>query len=483
MANNSILPSIIILKNSIIEGRIPLDTDLEVGELALQLHKGEEAIYAKNDEGEVINLIEKSGSDINVDQLWGSIFFKYETEDEFNKDLEEGAIDPTTSIVFIKGDNNKGKIWNDGVFYTSQYDEEEIDKILSSKIIKIPVEVYNLDNSSSSEDISIAFKGTEGFTEIIEKAINSDTISFINLTDGGSSPVSLIPKVISETESELRLEWISFGNYVIETVKLNETTFSIQKNIIDFSTYNDLKNKVDNIYNFNKELVSPVINGTWTVYNQSEEEVKKETIKNLQLEEGYKVKFSGTFTWKSEEGKKNPEEIAEGNWSALSGDGIASSSYNSDFLTNNTTIYIKLAAPKTGLIVDGNNVVVASGNDYSQDQVTLTFLPGKSYWGIIKKNTEINSSDITSLSNSELKKNKNMTINSVSLNNDSYFIYAYPQEYGDLSYITQDGVAPVLGAFTKSTVEVINGAGVSVVMNVYVSNNPGAFTEAELSFN
>lgn len=475
MANESILPSIIILKNSIIEGKIPLDTDLEVGEIALQLHKGEEAIYAKNSNDEVVKLSGSSGSD-----LWGNLLFKFDTTEEFEQALEKGEIDPETSIVFIK---DEGKLWSDGVFYASQYDEEELEQILSNKIIKIPAEVYSLENSSSSEDISAAFNGTEGFTEIVNNALSSDTISFINIADGGSSPVSLIPKVISSTESELRLEWISFGNYVIENIKLNGTTFSIQKNIIDFSTYNDLKNKVDNIYNFNKELVSPIISGTWTIYNQDEEEVRTETVKNLKLEEGYKVKFSGTFIWKSEAGKKNPEKIAEGNWSALPGDNNASSAYNSEFLTNNTTIYIKLAAPKTGLIVEGSNVVVASGDDYKQDQVTLTFLPGKSYWGTIKKNTEINSSDITGLGNSELRNTKTMTLSSVSLNGDEYFIYAYPEEYGDLTYITQDGVSPVLGAFTKINVEVMNEAGVSVNMNVYVSNNPGAFTGAELAFN
>lgn len=473
--NTSILPSVIILKNSIIEGRIPLNTDLEVGELALQLHKGEENIYAKNSEGEIVSLREPK-----ADLMWGNFFKKYESLEEFQQDLEEGNIEDT-SIVFIK-DGEQNQIWTDGTYYASPYTEDELDEIIGNRIVNIPAEVYSLSNESSSQDISSAFGGEEKFSEIINKVVDSSCISGMTLPGGGTVPVSLIPKITSLTESELRLEWISNGNYTIEIVRLNSGVFTVQKNIIDFSTYSDLQKKVDNIYNFNKELVNPVIKGTWTIYTQEEVQDSTKEDKNIIIEEGFKVKFSGTFSWNSEENKKNPEAVS-GNWSALPGDGIESSAYNSDFLTTDTTISVKLSAPRTGLIVENNNVVLASGNDYTQDQVTLKFVPAKSYWGVITKGTGFVENDIIHLAHSSIKITKDLTVNSVSCDSDEYYVYAYPQELGDLTQITQDGVSPIIEAFTKTTMEVTNSAGVKVMMNIYATNNPGAFTGAGLKFN
>ena len=65
------------------------------------------------------------------------------------------------------------------------------------------------------------------------------------------------------------------------------------------------------IWDGNPELVSPVISGTWSLYNNNEELIGQNP--SFPLEFGYKVKYSGTWKWESSSNKKNPERT-EGNW-------------------------------------------------------------------------------------------------------------------------------------------------------------------------
>ena len=89
-------PSLIILKNSIIEGRIPTNENLEIGERALGLFAGQESIWSKNSNGDIVNLRSP-----RHDLMWSDLFIKYDDLDEFKLDLEAGKI-KSTSIVFIK---------------------------------------------------------------------------------------------------------------------------------------------------------------------------------------------------------------------------------------------------------------------------------------------------------------------------------------------------------------------------------------------
>ena len=77
-------PSLIILKNSIIEGRVPKSNDLEVGEIALGLFGGKESIWSKNSEGNIVDLRSP-----RHDLFWSDLFIKYDTLAQFEKDLEK----------------------------------------------------------------------------------------------------------------------------------------------------------------------------------------------------------------------------------------------------------------------------------------------------------------------------------------------------------------------------------------------------------
>lgn len=90
-------PTVIILKNSVEQGKMPTPEQLEVGELGLGLHAGEESIWVKNSDGVVVDLRVP-----RVDNFWGDFLLEYETLEEFNADLEAGKISDT-SIAFIKG--------------------------------------------------------------------------------------------------------------------------------------------------------------------------------------------------------------------------------------------------------------------------------------------------------------------------------------------------------------------------------------------
>lgn len=111
--SGSISETLIILKNSINKGSTPDINNLEVGELALGLYSGEESIWVKNSDNEIINL-----RNPRHDLFWGNLLLEYDTLDEFNEDLSEGLI-KNTCIVYIKDISG---IWALGKFFISQND-------------------------------------------------------------------------------------------------------------------------------------------------------------------------------------------------------------------------------------------------------------------------------------------------------------------------------------------------------------------------
>ena len=469
-------PSLIILKNSIIEGRIPTNENLEIGELALGLFAGQESIWSKNSNGDIVNLRSP-----RHDLMWSDLFIKYDDLDEFKLDLEAGKI-KSTSIVFIK--NPSPQIWSDNVYYASPYSEEELEKIVSSKIISIPGAVYNLSSASTSQEIFDAFNGPDNFKNIVNNSIGSGILSAIKLSDGGSIPVSVSPKIYSTTEYELKLEWIFEGQYVTEIITLKGEIFTVTKDFLNFSNFLEIENKVGTLLDFNKPLVSPQIIGYWKFYNQLDEEISIEGVNqnNPHLETGYKAKFIGSYKWDARDGYKNPTQVQSGsNWSDLPESGELSNEIESDIVTTDTTISITLSSPKTGLMVSGDSVIPSEGFDYTSDKRTIYF-SGKMYYGTInKESSELTPYDIMSLDSSDII-TKNKTFDNLSLNETEYFVYAYPHSFGELTQIMQDGSIPVLGAFNMREMKIINSAEATVTLYVYTTNNPGSFSGSSVEF-
>ena len=247
----------------------------------------------------------------------------------------------------------------------------------------------------------------------------------------------------------------------------------------------DDKSFLDGIRSGNLALPTPVITGTWTFYNNADEEVEKNEISpipddnNPSLEQGYKASFSGTYKWTHEDGKKDPTQIQSGSsWSDLPSSGLESQTYTSQHVTTNTTIKVGIQAEKTGLMVSGSNVVPASGMDTTTAQKRVSFTTRR-YFGVTDQSI-INESVIKSLNN-ELG-GKSSTKTGITANSSQYYVYAYPKSLGTLTTIIQDGATPVLSAFTQTELTITNSAGLQVPLYIYRSNNPGAFTNASLAF-
>lgn len=195
------------------------------------------------------------------------------------------------------------------------------------------------------------------------------------------------------------------------------------------------------------------------------------------VENGYKVGVDVSYKWTSNTSAyKDPTAITSDSMTTeLTKSGVQSAS-KTEVISSGKTYAVKLTAPKTGLMVSGTSVVKASGVDTSQASVTYQFLH-RVYYGAAADGT-----DITTLAGTALQSGKSLTVQGVTTDETQKYIFAYPSSLGDLTSILQDGVTPVLTAFTKSTVSVTNGAGLAITYNVYTSNNVGAFTNVKLQF-
>ena len=479
------LPSIIILKNSVEEGKIPTPEQLEVGEIGLGLFEGQESIWAKNSAGNVIDL-----RDPRVDLFWGKFFRVYDLIESFELDLAAGAI-PETSIVYIK---ETRQIWTSGTFFALS--ENEILNLINSKVLLLPLKTSELTSESTSEEISEVFGGAEEFKKLCESLKLSASIVAMKVNEGrGIVPVTASACTIEceyQCKHILTVEWIYQGKYYKEVVTLNNDTLVFSSKLDKTSkSLLEIVDNLDSLLDENKELVTPKISCSWEFYNNS---FKPITVypspdrDNPIVEKGYKVVFKGVYSWKSEEGKKNPASISEDStWKELTEDGVESSLFTSTYVTEDTEFLVKLEAPKTGFMVRGEDVIYSNGKlDTTEDSKKVTFAD-RIYYGTLHKGSEkdIVEYDIRSLSGTKLVLESNLEtkVEGVNTGEDEYYLIAFPDSLGDLKGIYQDGF-PVLGAFHKFSkpIEVINAAEIGIDYKVYITNHPGVFTNVTIEF-
>ena len=480
-------PSLIILKyNSEEPGKVPTSENLEVGELALGLCKGSEAIWAKNSEGEILNL---RIPDVNL--FWGSFLLVYESLDEFKKDLEAGLISET-SIVYIKGSR---QIWTHGTYFALS--EEEILNLINSKVYVFPVKTSELTEANTSDEISEVFGGPDAFKELVENLRCTVSIAALRInSDRTFAPVT-VSTCCKECEYQckyvLTLEWIHSGKYYSETITLNDDDkiFSVTRTE-NKSTFLEIEENLDKVLNENKELVKPKINCSWEFYNNGFEQISvypSPDHDNPVVEVGYKVVFKGTYYWESEEGKKDPVALTkDSTWKELTESGVESNLYTSVFLTKDTTFKVGLEAPKTGMMVRGEDVIFSDGkNDVTEDTRTVRF-GDRIYYGPCPKGNEKDfvEYDIRSLSETRIVLNGELhtfTSGKITTDPDKYYVIGIPESYKELKGIWIEGF-PVMGAFHRlnNVIEVMNAAGIGINYIVYVSNNPGCFTDVTVEF-
>ena len=223
-----------------------------------------------------------------------------------------------------------------------------------------------------------------------------------------------------------------------------------------------------------KPLVAPVLNGTWSYGNVGYSTNQK----HIEIERGYTATWQGTYSWNKQDGYKSPERA-----SGIFDEELPPSGINSSQVTKSTTTNLSLSqslfAEKVGLIVKGEKVVNAIGEDSTMDSVSVVFKDRIFYGVVSSPNPSI--SEIKALAN-ELVSSRAKTISGITTPKGKYYLYAYPKSLGDLSSIIQDGATPVLTAFNKQEITYTGQAGNSIVLNVYVSGNDGAFTNVKLQF-
>ena len=223
-----------------------------------------------------------------------------------------------------------------------------------------------------------------------------------------------------------------------------------------------------------KPVVPISMTGTWTISGGS-----TSTSDNLILENGYSVSWSGNFKWNSSTGYKNPERTDGDLGSILPFDGQNSSTTNITGITSNRSITQNLYADKKGLLINGEKVVNATGEDRSYKSITVTFKHNL-FRGSVTSPTP--TGEQVSALTGELVTSRAKTVSGVTATTGQYYVYAYPQALGNLTSIIQNGSIPVLSAFNKTNVTYTNAAGLSITLNVYTSANDGAFTNATLNF-
>lgn len=264
-----------------------------------------------------------------------------------------------------------------------------------------------------------------------------------------------------------------FYNHAMTSTSTGITrgTWSEWMSFVDDPTL-DLAVKVGNMTNENKELVTPTISGTFTVKTASGTQSSTSTNNNLDVENGFMVDWTGTFSWKAVSGKKKPESVS-GNWTTLPASGVASEVYTATGLKVDTTISATLAAAKTGLMVSGSSVVLAKGNDTKTATAKVRFLHRR-YWGLTTEKT-VTAAVVKALSGTDLNNTKVAKLTGISATDSQYYVIAYPKAMGELSKIVQNGATPLLdGGFVKSEVSVTNAAGVAIDYYVYRTDKPGA---------
>lgn len=278
----------------------------------------------------------------------------------------------------------------------------------------------------------------------------------------------------------------SIREWSISNGVLNITMTSGETYQIDFPTASatekgmmssEDKSRIDSIWNGNPSLPTPTLSGNWTVYNQSNEVVTPTP--SFPLEYGYKAKYSGTWKWNTSSGQKAPTKTS-GNWgTTLPAKNTNSSVFTSGYVTTNTTYSQTIYADKMGLMVSGTNVVPASGQDSKSANTSVSF-SNRIYYGVSDKN--VPTEEIVKKLTNKLG-GKSNTISGITTTNSQYYYYVYPKTLGKLTTIIQDGATPVIGAFKCiDTLSITNSAGLSIPLYVYISNNPGAFTNNTLKF-
>ena len=263
------------------------------------------------------------------------------------------------------------------------------------------------------------------------------------------------------------------------------------------------KARLDSIWGGDKQIAGVQIStGSWTIYKNDGTTTytlanikhQSNSITNLKVEYGFKIKWSGTWKW-TVSNQKNAEEC-KGAWgTTLPAVNTNSSTYTSPILGDNGTgkwsqiCYETIYAAKRGLIISGypddyaatsngskhlGSIVPASGKDNRSCSVSWATYRLLFYGKCTQAEVDGLKIDVmkdllanTRYSTSIVERNWTIYYKS---DPTTCFFMAYPAEFGNISTIKKNGVEIITSSFLKvGTVNYTNGAGLTQQYNVYRS--------------
>lgn len=258
------------------------------------------------------------------------------------------------------------------------------------------------------------------------------------------------------------------------------------------------KARLDSIWEGDKQIAGIQIStGSWqvfkndgsTTYTLANIKHQSNSITNLKVEYGFKIKWSGTWKW-TINNQKNAEEC-KGAWgTTLPAANTNSSTYTSPLLSGNGTgnwsqiCYETIYAAKRGLIISGypddyasssngtrhlGSIVPASGKDNRSCSVSWATYRLLFYGMCTQAEADGLKIDVMKTKTTKDITGKSWTINYTSDSSHCFFM-AYPAEFGNISTIKKNGVEIITSSFIKvGAVNYTNGAGYTQQYNVYRS--------------
>ena len=257
------------------------------------------------------------------------------------------------------------------------------------------------------------------------------------------------------------------------------------------------KARLDSIWEGDKQIAGIQIStGSWQVfkddgstYTLANIKHQSNSITNLKVEYGFKVKWSGTWKW-TVNNQKNAEEC-KGAWgTTLPAVNTNSSTYTSPVLSGNGTgnwsqiCYETIYAAKRGLIISGypddyaassngsrhlGSIVPASGKDNRSCSVSWATYRLLFYGMCTQTEADGLKIDVMKTKTTKDITGKSWTINYTSDSSHCFFM-AYPAAFGNISTIKKNGVEIITSSFLKvGAVNYTNGAGYTQQYYVYRS--------------
>lgn len=338
----------------------------------------------------------------------------------------------------------------------------------------------NIPKDTSIKDIQVADMNAtiNNAGEIIEGLPKGNTALCIvyTLANGTYKLVKLdYQSFFEETEISNGLQ-INNHKVSVKVDPASESYLTVGPNGVKLEGIDQTVDRVSTIWGGNKELPMMEVVTNYTIKNQSGTKVT-DTSSISTLEYGYKVDITSNLRWIHNNTCKDPTSTS-GNWGTVLPNSNQYITLTKSNIDENTTFTQTIYADKTGLMVKGDSIVPAEGQDSKSVSISIPF-KHRVYQGGTTTNNPTET--IIKSLNSELS-GKSKTITGVTADNTQYYYYAYPKSLGELTKIIQDGALSVLSAFTKKELQITNDAGLSIDMLVYVSNNKGAFTNNTLKF-